>query len=453
MKTCFATTFIAVWLSGVWAQQIPGGQRTVYSESGQFIVSGLADTSTIYRPRSLLNNTNLVELNPSLLAVSCERVKQALWKDLGLTGPWSGRIYLLLHPAQSPDESITITSERFAASWAYRLQLPDMVNRLRFLRALTQVLLLEIANRNGGTHPAEIPIWLREGLVQKWLNYQGPDLIPSPASRAVNGLRITTSVLEIKGYEPLKQAHTVLSAGAPIRFEELSWPDNADFKGKQGERYRCAAQLLVHQLLALPDGKADMRAMLKALTQYYNWQFAFLHAFHAHFNRLIDVEKWWAVNLVQFIARDPTRGWPLAESLQKLDSVIHPPVQVRTSTNALPSHADVSLQTVIRDWPPDEQIQMLQRVIVNLQLIRLKVAPAVTILADEYRFALDSYLKKLKRENSRFARLLQVFTNHPALVRGTLQRLGELDTWRASLKPQRPSVAAAKPQTLSNSVR
>ncbi|HKI70680.1 MAG TPA: hypothetical protein VKA67_13925, partial [Verrucomicrobiae bacterium] len=372
-----------------------------------------------------------------------------LWKDLGLTGPWSGKIYLVLHPAQSPDESITITSERFAFSWAYRVQLPDMVNRLRFLRALTQVLLLEIANRNEGTHLAEIPIWLREGLVQKWLTYEGPDLIPPPASRAVNGVKITTSLMEIKGYDPLKQAHAVLSTNAPIRFEELSWPDAADFKGERGEHYRCAAQLLVHQLLALPDGKADLRAMLKILPQYYNWQFAFLRAFHAHFDRLIDVEKWWAVNLVQFAGQDPTRGWPLAESLQKLNFVIHPPVQLRTSTNALPSHAEVSLQAVIRDWPPDEQTKMLQHVIVNLQFLRLQVAPAVTILADEYRSALDSYLKKLKRENSRFVRLLEVFTSHSALVRDAVQRLDELDTWRVSLQPQPPSVAAAKPQPLS----
>ena len=444
MKTLLVTTCLLLWLSVTWGQEIPGNNRTIYSDSGQFVVSGIADASYVFRSRSLLNNTNLIDLNPSLLTVACERIKQALWKNLGLTGPWSGKIFLVLHQAQSPDESITVTSERFADRWEYRIQLPDIVDRMRFLRALTQVLLLEIANRNPGTHPAEIPIWLREGFVQKWLTFEGPPLIPPLPSRSINGLKINTSVMVLRGYDPLKQAHAVLSADRPITFEELSWPENGDFDGARGELYRCAAQLFLSQLLNLTDGRADLRAMLNALPRYYNWQIAFLHAFQAHFNRLIDVEKWWAVNLVQFAGRDPTHAWSLNESLQKLDDAIHPAVQVRTSTNELPLHTDTTLQTVIRDWKPDEQIETLQRVIINLQLMRLQVAPAVTALADEYRLALESYLKRAEPDDSALARRHQVASSHILLVRDTLKQLDALDARRASFQAQSPSVASAK---------
>jgi len=40
----------------------------------------------------------------------CERIKQALTRELGASTSWSGMVYLVLHPARSPDDTITITS-------------------------------------------------------------------------------------------------------------------------------------------------------------------------------------------------------------------------------------------------------------------------------------------------------------------------------------------------------
>ena len=51
------------------------------------------------------------------------------------------------------------------------------------------------------------------------------------------------------------------------------------------------------ELLRLPDGRACLQRMLAQLPQHYNWQFAFLEAFHARFERPLDVEKWWALSL------------------------------------------------------------------------------------------------------------------------------------------------------------
>jgi hypothetical protein len=78
----------------------------------------------------------------------------------------------------------------------------------------------------------------------------------------------------------------------------LSWPAAEQLVGERGELYRSSAQLFVHQLLNLPEGAACMRTMLEQLPLYYNWQFAFLHAFHELFPQPVDVEKWWSLQLV-----------------------------------------------------------------------------------------------------------------------------------------------------------
>ena len=94
-----------------------------------------------------------------------------------------------------------------------------------------------------------------------------------------------------------------------MTFEELSWPTAANSTGAAGEFYGDSAQLFVDELLSLPDGRACLRAMVAELPRY-NWQFAFLHAFGAYFQRPLDVEKWWALQVVQFTGHDLGQTWP-----------------------------------------------------------------------------------------------------------------------------------------------
>ena len=75
-----------------------------------------------------------------------------------------------------------------------------------------------------------------------------------------------------------------------------------------------AYELLVGELLRLPDGRSCLQTMLARLPQHRNWQFAFLEAFHTHFERPLDVEKWWALSLTQANGRFAGQAWSLAES-------------------------------------------------------------------------------------------------------------------------------------------
>ena len=126
------------------------------SASGQFIIFG---GNNIIPPGSLVAGAKngSVTLQPALLAVSCEHIKEALWRTLGGDASWSGTVYLNLHRARFTDEQVTLFAQKFGDRWIYRLDLPDTLDKNRFVRAIVQVLLLDRANRNAGARSAEIP--------------------------------------------------------------------------------------------------------------------------------------------------------------------------------------------------------------------------------------------------------------------------------------------------------
>ena len=255
-------------------------------------------------------NADFVRLEPALLAVSAERIKQTLWRELGIdsTAPWRGKIFLALHPARSLDENVTVLSEHFADGWDYRVALPDVLSRTRFLRALTGVMLLEFANRGAGARPAEIPAWLTDGLSQQLLATGTVEMVLSSPGKMVNGLPESRTDATQRGMDPLAGARRVLRDHPALTFEQLSWPTDAQVSGDDGGVYRASAQLFVNELLKLKNGPAHLRAMLQASPRYYNWQTAFQDAFRADFAQPLDVEKWWALQVVGFRRAQPRPG-------------------------------------------------------------------------------------------------------------------------------------------------
>ncbi len=142
------------------------------------------------RPR-VATDANLVRLEPALLAVSAERIKESLWRDLKIKpdAPWRGKIYLALHPAQSLDENVTIVSaHRPPAAGVIKCSCPMFCRARDLSRALVATLLLEFANRNAQSHSAEIPAWLADGLSQQLLADSSSEIILSTPNKIVNGL-------------------------------------------------------------------------------------------------------------------------------------------------------------------------------------------------------------------------------------------------------------------------
>jgi hypothetical protein len=375
------------------AQISPPGNISISSISGQFIVTGAPQISPLAgSPRAA--DPGLVRFEPALLAVSAERFKESLWRTLGIDAktPWRGQIYLLLHPAQSLDENVAVLSRQTGGGWSYGVQLPDVVSQTRFARAMTGVLLLEFANRDAQSHSAEVPAWLADGLAQLLFPDGSPGFFLSAPGKIVNGMPVARTDMTKRGLDPLAGARLVLQNHPALTFEQLSWPTAAQLNGDDDGVYRASAQLFTSELLKLNDGPAHLRAMLESLPQYYNWQLAFQPAFRENFSSPLDVEKWWALQTVSFIARNPGPTWTPAVSRDKLDEILSVPVEMRAASNSLPFRAEVSLQAVIRNFDPAQQTAILQTKLRDLELAQLRMAAPLATLTDDYHRAIAGYL-------------------------------------------------------------
>jgi hypothetical protein len=378
----------------VRAQFSPVGLNITRSISGQFVIMGHAAPSRLARLPANAADTNLVRLEPALLSVSAERIKESLGHELGIKpgSPWRGKIFLALHPAQSPDEPVTIVSRPAANGWEYQVQLPDVLPQTRFVRALTGVLLLEFANRNANDHPAEIPAWLADGFAQRLVADDLTEMVLSAPDKLINGLPQSRTVATQNHADPFADARRVLQNNSALTFGQLSWPTEAQLNGDDGGVYRASAQIFVGALLGLKDGPDDLRAMLANLPGCYNWQTAFQNAFAENFPRTLDLEKWWALQIVGFATRNLGPHWTPAVSRDQLDAILSVPVDVRSSSNALPERAEISLQAVLRNFDPPQQETILQAKLRDLQIAQFRLAPSLAALSDGYQKVLADFL-------------------------------------------------------------
>ena len=244
-----------------------------------------------------------------------------------------------------------------------------------------------------------------------------------------------------RGIDPLAGARDVLRDHPALTFEQLSWPTDAQVSGADGGVYRASAQLFVTELLKLRNGPAHLRAMLQASPNYFNWQTAFQNAFRADFAQPLDVEKWWALQVIDFAAHDPGPTWTPAVSREKLDQILSVPVDFRTASNALPVHAEVSLQAVIRNFDSARQAAILQTKLRDLELAQLRMARPLAALTAGYRAALADYLGQSQRNGARACRSASIpWPCRPKVgADDTLKKLDALDAQRraieSSIKP------------------
>ena len=261
-------------------------------------------------------------------------------------------VYITIRPARGPGRDFVCTTERFGNNWIYRLELPPQVERHQLVRVLVQVLLQEMANRRRATTWRKSPLWLTEGLTQQMLNSRAVEIILPPPNQSYGALMLGPTVIQARQPDPLELARRVLRDRPPLSLAELSWPGTDQMDSAAGETFRCSAHLFVTELLRLDQGREHLRAMINELAGCYNWQTAFLRAFAPHFANQLAVEKWWTLQVVHFVGRDPTQLWTAAESWRQLADLLRASVAVRRTQSDMPAHADVTLQTVIREWEP-----------------------------------------------------------------------------------------------------
>jgi hypothetical protein len=416
------------------------------SLSGEFIIHDHRPHGPSELSSLLTTNAQFTSFDPTVLAVSCERLKTDLFHELRITVPAGDRVHLVLHPAQSGDDQIAITSEHFRDSWQYRVDLPDAADRTRYVRAMVQVILLEFANRGAEERPAEIPLWLVEGLTRQMLASDGAEIIVPPPRRNVNGIILTSLSINARKERPLDAARIQLRGHEQMTFQDLSWPRDDALTGESGQIYQLTAQVLVSELLNLNAGRDRMREFLSLLPKYLNWQIAFLRAFHSDFGRIMDVEKWWTLRLLRFTAREPAQTWPLDESWRKLEQALHPSVEVRDRTNALPVRSETTLQTVVKAWDRKPQEKTIQAKLFELELMRPRLAPALAPLAAEYEHTLKTYLTKTDKSHSVFT--IRKKSALRAAQTNAVEHLDQLDLRRSALQPRDEPVVSARQKPL-----
>src|SRR5262245_39629925 len=94
---------LATLLMTGWAQRVPAGDApiqndplTVRSQSGQFVVHGLPMSPALAGfPTSAVQ---YLRLDPNLLAVSLERIRQAIRAELEWPDQWQGLIHVVTEP-------------------------------------------------------------------------------------------------------------------------------------------------------------------------------------------------------------------------------------------------------------------------------------------------------------------------------------------------------------------
>jgi hypothetical protein len=333
------------------------------------------------------------------------------------------------------------------------------MERREYVRAITQTLLLELANRNAASRSADLPSWLIEGLTEQLLASSQMKIVLPPPRKNYNGVMVTFAGTNGPMQNPLQPARELLRTHPMLTFDDLSWPPDSLLSSASAntaslEVYRRSSQLLVTELLRIrgsagraatgyssqSDGQASMRAMLEKLPQYYNWQFAFLDAFS--FQRLLEVEKWWSLHLIHFTQRDVAQYWPPDESWQKLDETLRPAVQVRTSTNEIPLRADVPLQTIVREWDTPRQTQALKSELNELEVLRYRLAPQFVGIADNYHETIQTYLGEQSKSGGMFHRKK---TTRQRALQAILSELDALDAKRTALRPHEDPVAQVSP--------
>ena len=355
------------------------------SASGQFVVRGIPQGPP--RTRNFTGEVSYLRIDPSLTAVSLERIRQTLYGELDLPDKWRGLVTVNTFPAGEDDARITITSVHYTGGWGYKVQMPEIVDKPRFIRCAVALILMEFANRNAVTREAELPLWLAEGLAAHLEATSLPTLALEPESR-ISGKATRP--------DPLRAARELVRARGALTFTQLSLPSDAELSGANHDLFRACAFIYVTELLRLRGGREALREMLAQLPSHLNWQTAFLRAFEPHFPRLIEADKWYMLAATHVSGRDAFSVWPPATTLAQLDEILSIPVQVRASTNDLPITTQVKLQRLISEWEPAKQAPVLAQKLIQLELLRCRAAPELIELVREYELAIETYARRGK---------------------------------------------------------
>lgn len=433
----YSTFTVRWWLAFLLVSAAVGTAQalepvTVRSQSGQFVVHGLP----LSVPQSGYSTSvvKYLRLDPTLTAISLERIRQAVYGELGLKEQWRGLITVTTHPVEEDQPTIQVNSVHFKDGWGYRIELPERIDKDQFVRVAVKVILSEIANREAITREAELPPWLVEGIAAELQSTVLSTLALEPETQ--------TTRRDLRP-DPLRVAREVLRRRPTLKFDEICMPTAAMLLPENLELYRACSQVVVHELLRLRTGRDCLRDMLVRLPKNLNWQTTFLQSFSPYFQRLIDADKWYSLTIANVSSRDPFSRWPLEASWKQLEEILATQVQVRLDASELPITTAVTLQRIVVEWDAEKQQPVIAQKVTYLQALRPRVAPELADLVDAYAEVLQAHLAGRSVKLPTPPRGAEVAGKLPARIRNVVRHLDALDARRDAMKQQavKPSLA------------
>lgn len=410
------------WLSaapGALSQQRePVAPIAAHSVSGQFIVHGKPGKPSPVGVVPEVDNHPMVQMTPEILAITSERVKAAVLQRLDAPDRWRGKIHLYLEPVRRNESAqIRIVPQLFREGWYFWMIIPEQVSWRNLVRALTEAVLLEMANRSHENF-VQTPLWLNEGIAGLLIAEHGRRLVIEDHTWMVQNQRRP---------DLLREARALLDGRQPWTFTELGLPDLSELrKPAAWEAFQGSAILLTHELTAPGQSRARLRDAILILSKHLNWQMAFLKAFSGEFMTLLEVEKWWAVNSSFVMARDAQAQWSAEKSLRHLETLTTERIQVTSPTTGRPTEKEVRLGELITETGFAVHEPVLEQKVVQLRRLYGHAPPDVLPLAVDYFETLSGYLEA-RGANRSPGRGNTLLGQNRSLTRQTVRRLEELD--------------------------
>src|SRR5690242_1449604 len=188
----------------------------------------------------------------------------------------------------------------------------------------------------------------------------------------------------------------VISAGAGIR-SGLRWTSTGT--SSSALSFRRVSSTVQRWVDGLPKKLTQVRAHHFSTSRgLVKWEWkalrnvTFLSAFHSHFTKPLDVEKWWALTCVSFFGSPSTQRWTVDETRRKLNALLDVPVEVHLSPDRMPAPAEITLQEVIQHWDRASETTALERALAGLELLQWHCAPELGGIIAGYETTIRTYL-------------------------------------------------------------
>ncbi len=433
--------------AALWGQGQPLDRIQVESRSGQFVVHGPSAGAVV--PEA--ENSPFIRVTPSSLAIVCSRVRAVFNEQLRADDRWQDKIHVVIDPAMRRDADVVVTANRFVDSWIYSVRLPATIGREKLARCIVRVLLQELANRPSKGRPATIPLWLTEGMTRHALVNARTSLFPPVKERSAiafdsGSVKIVENpaapplVFDSARYsDPLAEVKAQLAKFEALTFAEFGRAEDTTLSPEEWTLFQACSHLFVARLLELPGGQDAMRGQLAKAHEFLNWQLAFLAGYNAHFRSVLDVEKWWSLQVFNLSQPDLQSRLANLEGLDRLDAILDASVAVREpgtgeGDDGTAEREQFPLQVMMDLVEYPDQRAAIMDIVLRLRRLRWQVSEDLLKLTDDYAKELNDYVARRDEARGATGRKARLGANESLIVRQTLDRLKLLDVIRADTR-------------------